>query len=280
DFGTAGTGKLYYCDDIMMVAAPVLAKPDLPITFEDTVTINHDIVGFGGNNSWMVVDPTDNTNTVLQSTKEAGSQTWAGTTMGNSGLAMAIPITATNTKMTVRVWSPDANTPVLLKIEDTSNGAVSVETLVSTTVAGQWDTLEFDFMNNAANTPALDLTKTYDKVSIFFDFGTAGTGKTYYCDDVMMGTLISTNQLIVDERLFTLQPNLANNYTNIRFDKNMAIQQASVNVYNALGQHVSNVVVENTDTYRMNTSNLPSGMYYVNVQVGNKMATKRLVIVR
>ncbi len=49
-------------------------------------------------------------------------------------------------------------------------------------MANAWETLTFDFANPAAGTAALNLAYTYNKVSIFFDFGTtgaAGGGGTY-----------------------------------------------------------------------------------------------------
>ena len=42
-----------------------------------------------------------------------------------------------------------------------------------TTAAG-WQTLTFDFANQAAGTAALNLAYTYTKASIFFDFGVTG----------------------------------------------------------------------------------------------------------
>jgi len=56
-----------------------------------------------------------------------------------------------------------------------------------TTVADAWETLTFDFANQVAGTAALNPAYTYNKVSIFFDFGTtgaAGGGGTFYFDDV------------------------------------------------------------------------------------------------
>ena len=57
-----------------------------------------------------------------------------------------------------------------------------------TTVASEWETLEFDFTNNVDGTPALNLDNNYTKASIFFNFGTTGASeqgeKTYYWDDV------------------------------------------------------------------------------------------------
>jgi ribosomal protein L28 len=284
DFGNSPTASAtYYWDDVMMVGGVVMSKPDLPITFQDTVTIDHSIVDFGGNTSAFAVDPTDPNNTVVMSEKGAGAQTWAGTVVADLGLANAIPFTADDTLMSVRVWSPTAGTTVRLKVEDAADNTISVETDAVTTMAGQWETLVFNFKNEAEGSP-LDITNTYDKVVVFFDFGNSpAASATYYWDDIMMttDTSTSTNQIILDENLFSLQPNLvSNNYTNIHFSNNMAMQQASIGVFNALGQQVSNILVESTDVYRMNVSNLPSGMYYVNVRVGNKMATKRMVVVK
>jgi hypothetical protein len=188
NFGTSGADageKTYYWDDVMFMAT---VTPDvaLPVRFEaDTNTF--DLVDFGGNTSSIVVDPTDPTNNVAQSTKMADAMTWAGTTVGENGFTNAIPFNATSTKMTVRVWSPDAGIPVLLKVEDSSNGAISVETLTNTTMAAAWETLEFDFNNHAPGTPPLNLANSYNKTSIFFNFGTSGADageKTYYWDDV------------------------------------------------------------------------------------------------
>ena len=54
-------------------------------------------------------------------------------------------------------------------------------------MANAWETLTFDFANPASGTAALNSAYTYNKVSIFFNFGVTGatTGaKTYYFDDV------------------------------------------------------------------------------------------------
>ena len=180
------------------IAPPVLLKPVLPITFQDTVTINYALTDFGNNLSWMMVDPTDPNNTVVRSQKTAGSQPWAGTTVGENGFATAIPFTATDTKMSVRVWSPDANTTIRLKVEEAGVPTISVETEAVTTLAGQWETLEFDFSNEATGTAALNLANTYTKASMFFDFNVAGTGKVYYWDDVMMAAPVVSTPDSVD----------------------------------------------------------------------------------
>ena len=41
-------------------------------------------------------------------------------------------------------------------------------------MAAAWETLTFNFANQAAGTAALNLAYTYNKVSIFFNFGVTG----------------------------------------------------------------------------------------------------------
>ena len=164
----------------------IMAQPDLPITFEDS-NIDYALEDFGGNGSQLVTDPTDPNNTVGQATKAGDAMLWAGTTIGKDGLANPVPFTNTDVKMTVRVWSPDAGIPIRVKVEDASNAAISVETEAMTSMAQTWETLEFNFSNPANGTAALNLNNTYNKISIFFNFGTDGATageKTYYWDDI------------------------------------------------------------------------------------------------
>lgn len=157
---------------------------DLPTTFDDP---NYDYTtsDFGGNISSIAADPTDAGNKVLKAIKGNGSEVWAGTTIGTAlGFATKIPVSATASKMSVRVYSPAAGLDIKLKIEDHADGTHAVETDVKTTVANKWETLVFDFATPAAGTPGLNAGYTYDKASIFFNFGVAGDGKAYYADDL------------------------------------------------------------------------------------------------
>jgi hypothetical protein len=140
---------------------------------------------FGNNQTGDAVDPVLNTNKVKVTTKPNGAETWAGTTMSTSaGFSSKIPLTATATQMSVRVYSPAAGLKVRLKIEDHTNNTKSVETESVTAAANTWETLIFDFANQASGTAALNLAYNYDMASIFFDFGNVGSGKKFYWDDV------------------------------------------------------------------------------------------------
>ena len=168
----------------------VKTQMDLPVTF-DSATVDYGLIGFGGaEESTLAADPVNVANTVAKVVRAAGAQVYAGTTItapGGLGFASPIPFTATDTTMTVRVWSPTAGIPVRLKVEDHTDTTMSVETEATTTVAGGWQTLTFNFANQVGGTPALNLAYTYDKASIFFDFGRPPVDSvqaTYYFDDV------------------------------------------------------------------------------------------------
>ena len=64
----------------------------------------------------------------------------------------------------------------------------SCETEATTTVANAWETLTFNFANPAAGTAPLNLANTYNKISVFPNFGKTGAqiggASTYYFDDL------------------------------------------------------------------------------------------------
>lgn len=187
DNGTPGNGSANYTflmDDIRLTDQMPNSQIDLPVTF-DVAGVNYTVTDFGNNQTVDAVDPTNANNNVKKTTKLNGAETWAGTTIGTSaGFATAIPLTAAASQMSVKVYSPAAGIRVLLKVEDHTNGGRSVETFATTTVAGAWETLIFDFNNQAPGTAAFNAAYTYDMASIFFDFGNSGSGKVFYWDDV------------------------------------------------------------------------------------------------
>ena len=193
DNGTPGDGSAnftFYMDDIRLTDAMPNTKIDLPVTF-DVQGVNYTVTDFGNNQTVDAVDPDNANNKVKKTTKVNGAETWAGTTIGTStGFATAIPLTAASSQMSVRVYSPAAGIRVLLKVEDHTNNQRSVETFATTTMSGEWETLIFDFNNQAPNSAAFNATYTYDMASIFFDFGNSGNGKVFYWDDVRK---LSTN---------------------------------------------------------------------------------------
>lgn len=188
DLGTVGDGTpnfTYYFDDIRLTNTIPSSQLNLPVTF-DLPGVNYTVTDFGNNQTSDATDPNNASNKVKKTLKANGAETWAGTTIGTpAGFATAIPMAAGSTQMTVRVWSPAVGLKIKLKIEDHNDGNKSVETDVLTTVANGWETLNFDFTNHSPGTAAINYTYNYDKASIFFDFGNAGSGKEFLWDDVI-----------------------------------------------------------------------------------------------
>jgi hypothetical protein len=192
-----GADRTYYVDDVKFNGATFAVACPAPVVVVGAGTINFDeatpptLTGFGGSeDSGIVADPAGGTNKVARVAKAANAFDYAGVTVSNlSGTKIApVGFTAANKKITVRVYSPNAGIPVRLKVENAAIGTKSVETEAITTVANAWETLTFDFAANVSGTPALDLTVTYDRMTIFFNFGKTGaqvgSAKTYYFDDV------------------------------------------------------------------------------------------------
>ena len=183
----------FYVDDVFfggnVVVPPPPAKAQLalPITWNDTANVNYTVTDFDGTSSMLAADPMNANNIVLKTDKSATGQPWQGTTLSTpAGLASAIPFAQGATTISAVVYSPDTGVVVRLKVEDSSNPNINAEVDVTTTVAGGWDTLLFDFATPVA--AALNFANTYDKVTIFYGFLATPAAATYYVDDVFFGS--------------------------------------------------------------------------------------------
>ena len=177
------------CNSDLYAGAGYFNPPPFSTVTFDSPSINYALVGFGGaEDSQVVADPAGGANRVARVNRAATAESFAGTVVGTAGLTVGtIPFDATNTRMTVRVYSPAAGIRVRLKVEDSANAARSVETEAVTTRANAWETLTFDFANPVSGTPALNPGFTYNRVIIFFNFGVTGAtagAQTYYFDDI------------------------------------------------------------------------------------------------
>lgn len=206
--GAQGGGGTFYFDDLAFrgssftVACPSTGGGGGGATI-NSITMDEPtpplLTGFGGaEDSSIVADPTNAANKVARVIKSATAELWAGTTISKLPNEAIAPIgfTATERTITARVWSPTAGTPVRMKVETAGDPTRSVETEATTTAAGAWQTLSFNFANPAAGTAALNLAFTYNKLSVFFNFGTtgaaAGGARTYYIDDISYPAVAAT----------------------------------------------------------------------------------------
>lgn len=279
DFGNVGDGSAtstFYFDDVMQIYSG--AQIDWPVDFEGT-SVNYTMSDFGGNQSQMAMDPEDFSNHVIEVLKPVGAATWAGTTIGTpAGFATDLPLSMTESFMTVRVWSPDAGTPIRLKVEDSDDPTHTCETETNTTVSKQWETLLFDFTNQAPGTEllsvGLSMGWTYNMASIFFNFGTDGTTAgpaTYFFDDVAFGSAPMTAP--ESPRLETaVYPNPSVNQWTVE----SAHRIDRVTVFNTQGQMVFEAAPARKKMTISNESWTP-GVYFLQIESGGEQSHQRII---
>jgi len=280
DFGNVGDSSAtstFFFDDVEQIFGGT--QLDLPVNFEGS-TNNYTMTDFGGNVSSLVVDPTNANNNVMKAIKTATAATWAGTTIGtNGGFATNIPLTLTDSKMSVRVWSPTANTPMRLKVENSNDPTQTCETEAIATVVG-WNNLEFDFTNEAQGTAALSFGLNngwiYNKASIFFNFGTEGATvgeKTYYFDDVVFGEGVSSTNNFYEIEGLKIFPNPATNQWTISAENTDII---SIEIFDLQGKQLL-FIEPNTSQAIINASTFPNGMYFAKIATKLGMQSMKLI---
>ncbi|MEI6575352.1 MAG: T9SS type A sorting domain-containing protein [Bacteroidota bacterium] len=283
NFGTTGASagaQTYYWDDMQFGGSIPPPALNLPVTFDNSL-LNYGLTDFGGNNSVIEPDPTNASNMVAKTIKTATAVSWAGTTIGGTnGFATAVPFAPGATKMNVRVYSPAAGTPIRLKVEAANNPTISVETEALTTVASTWETLIFDFSNQASGTAAINFANAYNKASIFFNFGTTGASagaQTYYWDDVKFGGTVGIGTIETSAK-WLLYPNPASVDFTINISEPIC-NNAQINISDITGKMLRQERIQkNVST--VNTSDFKEGLYVIRIQNGNSDYFQKLVIAR
>lgn len=146
----------------------------------DTAVAGQMLTDFGGESSVVTGNgvPSGGNGVALSTRK--GDLAWAGVTFFQNPNGSAI----SSTGMTIsgRVWAPAAGKLLRLKVESSVNGGISVETDAVTSSFG-WQNLTWNFANPAAGTTPYAPANTYDRVTIFPEFGSTTPGGTYWLDD-------------------------------------------------------------------------------------------------
>ena len=175
DFGNVGSGTTYYYDNIAQGVAPGNSVT-LPLDFENSSTV-YNIIGFEGAESFLETNPfpvgINTSPNIIRTTKTLGAQFFAGT-----AIPLDEPIDFSTTEIIrMKTYSPKANIPVRLKLENANGDFVELDT--NTTLENEWEELVWDF---SGMTGGVEFTT----VVVFFEFivDLPGDGSTYYFDDV------------------------------------------------------------------------------------------------
>ncbi|MFI1772597.1 hypothetical protein [Thalassobellus citreus] len=154
-----------------------ISKPTkLPIDFE--IFDSSVLVDFGGASIAVVDNPDTDGNLSSKVAKivKNGPEVWAGNVIITSA-----PIDFSTKKLLkMDVWSPRPGGKVLLKMENLTDNKIFIESEATTVRNGTWEEVVFDLS-------AIDVSQTFQKIVLFFDFGTVGTGDndwTFYIDNI------------------------------------------------------------------------------------------------
>ena len=283
DYGNIGNGSAnatFLFDDIQQVFGGY--QLDLPVTFQDN-TINYTTTDFGGNISQMVVDPENANNNVIKVVKPTTAATWAGTTIGTpAGFLSNIPLSLSSSIMTVRVWSPNAGTPIRLKVEDSNDPTHTCETEKNTSINGGWETITFDFTNQAPGTELLSIGLgfgwMYNMASIFFNFGTDGSSageKIYYFDDVWFGS--PPNTVNLEECIWN------NNKQNVIVFPNPSKENINIQTLNYIGiveiqlfDLLGNNII-NSCSRHLSIKDLKKGVYILRISYDGNLSEIKII---
>lgn len=213
------------------IVDPVL----LPITFESP-TINYAFTDFGGGVVTKINNP--QVNGINTSTKVGRMVKNAPEVWGGSFIALGAPIDfSVNKVFRMKVFSPRVGAKVLLKVENLTNGGISFEKEVATTIANSWEDLAFDYAGiNTAN--------SYQKIVLIFELGTVGNGSanfTFLFDDIRQTNVMPGNQLLLP--LDFQSATLAYNFTNFDGGNASVInnpQSGGINTSTKVGRMIKN----------------------------------------
>ena len=294
--GDGGENFTWYFDDLDVFGA-VFDDPGtpqgqiavtLPLNFENTrFAWAQAFLGFSGGEITVVENPQpDNTNEsghVGKMVKEGGAF-WGGAFMI---LDDAFVFSEEKHTITMKVWSPRTDVPVLMKVEQRF-GVQDYEKPMPTTTSQQWEEITWD-MGGAG------FEREWDLITLIFDFqaGQVGDGSenfTWYFDDLevdaeRVGTSVDNpgSGLPANFALRQNYPNPFNPTTVIQFDL-PGQDQVTLDVYNVMGQRVATLA---SGSFRagsheviFDASGLASGVYLYHLRTPSFSKTQKMLLAK
>ena len=172
----------------------VTTQTSTPITL-DFESGSADLIGFGGDGGGVDAHPAGGVSGSTKAVKIVrGSESYAGTVFYTA--ANGVNLIGPNSKtVTLNFYSPVANQPILLKLEDAGNSSRYVETLATAGSVG-WQSLSFNFDSPRSGSPAFNADIQYRKAVIFYAFGSNASGATYYFDQVSFPAVTTTQTTV------------------------------------------------------------------------------------
>ncbi|MFX0556522.1 carbohydrate binding domain-containing protein [Maribacter sp. CXY002] len=182
--GPGTTTGTFYIDDIEQIETvgggdvtcvaetmQSLNAADFNLTFMSDPTSS--IESYDANFSWVNNPDVDD---VLNNSCKVGQINRVGSAeFANNQIVLDAKLDfSANAGFKMKVWSPNAGTSVLVKLEDQVEAGIFTESFATTTQAGAWEELTFPI--------AAGENGKHDRIILFFELNT-NTTETYYIDD-------------------------------------------------------------------------------------------------
>jgi hypothetical protein len=97
-----------------------------------------------------------------------------------------------------------------------------------------------------------------------------------FIDNILVNTTLSTATIDVSHQVM-IYPNPANSFTTLELSEVMDIKNATMTIYNQLGQVMVKQPVR-SNKMKVNTFNYASGMYFIEIKTSKGKAIKKLII--
>lgn len=267
DFYDRSIDTTIYFDDISFNAGGNVANYNL----ED---IDFESPGFGADWVWTVHN--NNTNPALEFVPNPNTSginstsTVAKFTSLNFGAAWALTFTDyvgtftfdQNNKIVTLMVNKSVISDVGVKFEVAGTGTHVQLVKPNTVTNGNWEQLTFDFSDQIGN--------TYNRLVIIPDFAERTQNNVSYFDQLSFGSTAGLNDNLFNAvKMF---PNPAKDF--VQFSKN-SNEQLAIEIFDVLGKSL--IKVKNVQD-EVNISILQTGVYVVQMTLGTKATTKKLVV--
>ena len=219
------------------------------------------MTGFEGGNFEKVSNPAKNdqnpSNHVGKTFKSDDAETFAGVFLN---LPNKIDLSI-NRFIKMKVYGEKTGI-VKVKLEKRSGAAGSKEVNANLTKVNEWQDLVFDFEDTPLN--------TYDRISLFFDFGKT-TPEVFYFDDLIAVSSPTVSRWEALQGAVRIFPNPTKNFLNIEIDPAWATQFHQVpirllDLYGRTLQTFSWRPLKGANAQKLEFSPLSPGLYFVEIQ--------------
>ncbi len=198
-------------------------------------------------------------------------------------------LNASAPKITMKVYSTvSAGTNVILQLGiksiDNFPAGIHSEYIAQTTRVNDWELLTFSYLDSPSGSFAQPAN--IDKIVLLFNPGSTDSAQAFYFDDPTGPPLVPFAVPGIETlsfRLYPGNPNPANERTQVPFSLSSA-GTVSLTVYDLLGNPVVIVPVQTMKAgmhlITVDTSGIPSGIYFYTLRKDNESQTMKLVVSR